>query len=97
MDSTVNDFWRLVWQEQSPGIVMLTKTFDYIRVMSSHYWPPLRREDVYGQLRVRLLEEETTATFVRRRLHLTMLGSGETRWSEKIFLLYAADIFWSER
>lgn len=29
---TVTDFWRMVWQENACCIVMLTKTFDFIRV-----------------------------------------------------------------
>jgi len=28
----VTDFWRMVWQEKASCIVMLTKTFDFIKV-----------------------------------------------------------------
>jgi hypothetical protein len=31
-ENTVTDFWRMVWQEKASCIVMLTKTFDFIRV-----------------------------------------------------------------
>lgn len=31
-ETTVNDFWRMVWQEKASCIVMLTKTFDFIKV-----------------------------------------------------------------
>jgi len=31
-ENTVTEFWRMVWQEQASCIVMLTKTFDFIRV-----------------------------------------------------------------
>jgi protein tyrosine phosphatase len=34
-EATVNDFWRMVWQESASCIVMLTKTFDFIRVCIS--------------------------------------------------------------
>lgn len=32
MENTVTEFWRMVWQEQASCIVMLTKTFDFIKV-----------------------------------------------------------------
>lgn len=32
MENTVTEFWRMVWQEKASCIVMLTKTFDFIRV-----------------------------------------------------------------
>ena len=51
--------------------MMLTKTFDYIRVMSSHYWPSYTREETYGDIRVRLVEEEALASCVKRRLVVT--------------------------
>lgn len=35
MENTVTEFWRMVWQEQASCIVMLTKTFDFIRVKES--------------------------------------------------------------
>lgn len=32
-EETVIDFWRLVWHEKASCIVMLTKTFDFIKVI----------------------------------------------------------------
>lgn len=32
IENTVTEFWRMVWQEQASCIVMLTKTFDFIKV-----------------------------------------------------------------
>ena len=33
------EFWQLIWQERSPAVVMLTKTYELIKVMSACYWP----------------------------------------------------------
>ena len=78
MDNTVSDFWRMVWQEQSGTVVMLTKTFDYIRVMCAHYWPPsLNREEMFADIGVTLCEESKYASFVRRRIRL--VRNGEVR------------------
>jgi hypothetical protein len=32
METTIGDFWRMVWQERASCIVMVTRTFDFIRV-----------------------------------------------------------------
>ena len=47
-EETVNDFWRLVWQENVSAIIMLTKTFDFTKVIMI-WWLPLtlEREPVY--------------------------------------------------
>ncbi|ODM95357.1 Receptor-type tyrosine-protein phosphatase kappa, partial [Orchesella cincta] len=39
LEETVCDFWRMVWQKHVSCIIMLTKTFDFIRVMCHQYWP----------------------------------------------------------
>lgn len=31
-EETVVSFWRMIWQERAAAIVMLTKTFDFIKV-----------------------------------------------------------------
>ncbi len=28
MDNSVDDFWRMIWEQKSPTIVMLTKLFE---------------------------------------------------------------------
>jgi protein tyrosine phosphatase len=34
IENTVGDFWRMVWQKNVSCIIMLTKTFDFIKVTS---------------------------------------------------------------
>jgi protein tyrosine phosphatase len=74
LESTVTDFWLMVWQEQCPGIVMLTKTFDYIRVMCVQYWPTSRREEQYGDLRVSVTQELCYASYIQRTIRLVKHG-----------------------
>ncbi|KAE9553035.1 hypothetical protein FO519_003754 [Halicephalobus sp. NKZ332] len=38
-DSTISDFWRLVWQEDIDCIVMLTQLVEGLRSKCSPYWP----------------------------------------------------------
>ena len=35
-ETTIGDFWRMVWQERASCIVMVTRTFDFIRVKFWH-------------------------------------------------------------
>ena len=61
------DFWRMVWQERASCIVMVTRTFDFIRVMCVQYWPAAKnREEVYGGVGVTVETEEQLANFMIR-------------------------------
>ena len=71
--------------------MMLTKTFDYIRVMCAQYWPAsLHREEEYcyengDGFRVTVKEELHYASYIHRRM-LLRRGT-EQRQVVKIFLL----------
>lgn len=71
-EETVDDFWRMVWEQKSFVIVMLTKVFDFIKVMCNQYWPvELKKPERHGNLMVTLLYEEPLADFVIRTIKLT--------------------------
>lgn len=73
-ENTVEDFWRMVWEQKSFVIAMLTKAFDFIRVMCEQYWPvELNKPERYNNLEVTLLHEEPFADFVIRTIRLTKL------------------------
>ena len=38
-DNTVNDWWRIIWDENVPIIVMLTKLVEQGKAKSKQYWP----------------------------------------------------------
>ena len=76
-ESTMPDFWRMVWQERASCIVMVTRTFDFIRVMCVQYWPAAKnREEVYGGVGVTVETEEQLANFMIR--YETCLAQGVT-------------------
>ena len=73
-ESTMPDFWRMVWQERASCIVMVTRTFDFIRVMCVQYWPAAKnREEVYGGVGVTVESEEQLANFMIRNNDITIL------------------------
>ena len=58
------DFWRMAWNEKSSVIVMLTQTFECIKVMSAQYWPnKLGHTEKYGEFSVTLVQEDTFADY----------------------------------
>ncbi|XP_059351234.1 receptor-type tyrosine-protein phosphatase mu-like isoform X1 [Daphnia carinata] len=74
-ERTVSDFWRLVWQVHASCIVMLTKTFDFIKVMCVQYWPASKgKEEVYDGITVSYNHEEQLANFVIRNFKITKEG-----------------------
>jgi len=74
-ESTMPDFWRMVWQEKASCIVMVTRTFDFIRVMCVQYWPAAKnREEVYGGVGITVESEEQLANFMIRTIRLSKDG-----------------------
>lgn len=74
-EGTIPDFWRMVWQMNTRMIIMLTKTFDFIKVMCVQYWPANKGTfDEYFGIKVELLSEEELANFQMRTLKVSKAG-----------------------
>ncbi|KAK7460720.1 hypothetical protein BaRGS_00038866 [Batillaria attramentaria] len=53
LHSTMNDFWRMVWEHRVPIIVMLTQTVERGQIKCEKYWPSEHGEDrQYGEIMV---------------------------------------------
>uniref|UniRef100_A0A8C0XS68 protein-tyrosine-phosphatase n=1 Tax=Castor canadensis TaxID=51338 RepID=A0A8C0XS68_CASCN len=74
---TVYDFWRMVWQEQSACIVMVTNLVEVGRVKCYKYWPD--DTEVYGDFKVTCVEMEPLAEYVVRTFTLERRGYSEIR------------------
>ena len=54
----------MVWNEKSSVIVMLTQTFECIKVMSAQYWPnKIGQTEKYGEFSLTLVQEDTFADY----------------------------------
>uniref|UniRef100_A0A673I956 Receptor-type tyrosine-protein phosphatase kappa n=1 Tax=Sinocyclocheilus rhinocerous TaxID=307959 RepID=A0A673I956_9TELE len=71
---TVYDFWRMIWQEQSACIVMVT---NLVEVKCYKYWPD--DAEVYGDFKVTFVEVEPLAEYVVRTFTLERRGFNEVR------------------
>ncbi|KAG5855891.1 hypothetical protein ANANG_G00001760 [Anguilla anguilla] len=74
---TVYDFWRMVWQEQSACVVMVTNLVEVGRVKCYKYWPD--DAELYGDFKVTFMEVEPLAEYVVRTFTLERRGFNELR------------------
>ncbi|CAB3364623.1 Hypothetical predicted protein [Cloeon dipterum] len=89
MEEIVYDFWRLVWQEHASCIVMLTKTFDFIRVMCVQYWPAsMTKSETYGDITIRVTQEEELANFRIRTIHISRNFGPDKPVEERVLLQF---------
>ncbi|XP_029470464.1 receptor-type tyrosine-protein phosphatase S isoform X2 [Rhinatrema bivittatum] len=78
LPETFGDFWRMVWEQRSATIVMMTKLEEKSRIKCDQYWPS-RGTDTYGMIQVTLLDTIELATFCVRTFSLHKNGSSEKR------------------
>ncbi|XP_054645993.1 tyrosine-protein phosphatase non-receptor type 11b isoform X2 [Dunckerocampus dactyliophorus] len=77
LQNTVNDFWKMVHQENTHVIVMTTKEMERGRSKCVRYWPKLHATMEFGRLQVRNLEERTAQDYILRKLEVTRLDRRE--------------------
>ncbi|XP_059138093.1 receptor-type tyrosine-protein phosphatase H [Peromyscus eremicus] len=75
---TVGDFWRLVWEQQSHTLVMLTNCMESGRVKCEHYWPLDAQPCTHGQLQVTVINEDMKENWTVRDLQLFHVGEKQT-------------------
>ncbi|XP_070183794.1 receptor-type tyrosine-protein phosphatase epsilon-like [Littorina saxatilis] len=78
-DNTVDDLWRMVWQEGVTDIVMLTNIKEGKKSKCYEYWPAQGDRLTTGHMEVTGVEEETRAHFVIRTFDLKQSEGSETR------------------
>ncbi|XP_041646952.1 receptor-type tyrosine-protein phosphatase C isoform X2 [Cheilinus undulatus] len=70
-DETVGDFWRMVWEQQSSIIVMVTRCEEGNRVKCAQYWPSTVQEaEIFEEFIVKLNSEDNCPDYTIRRLSL---------------------------
>uniref|UniRef100_A0A3Q3F930 protein-tyrosine-phosphatase n=1 Tax=Kryptolebias marmoratus TaxID=37003 RepID=A0A3Q3F930_KRYMA len=75
---TFGDFWRMVWEQRTASVVMMTRLEEKSRIKCDQYWPS-RGTETYGMIQVTLLDTMELATFCVRTLSLHKSGSSERR------------------
>ncbi|NXS56836.1 PTPRV phosphatase, partial [Brachypteracias leptosomus] len=70
LKKTIDDFWRLVWEQNVCNIIMLTVCMENGRVLCDHYWPSESAPVSYGQVRVHLLMQSSSEEWTMREFKL---------------------------
>ncbi|XP_072904510.1 receptor-type tyrosine-protein phosphatase delta-like isoform X24 [Hemitrygon akajei] len=78
LPETFGDFWRMIWEQRSAIVVMMTKLEERSRVKCDQYWPS-RGTETLGLIQVTLQDTVELATYCVRTLTLDKIGSSEKR------------------
>ncbi|XP_026182736.1 receptor-type tyrosine-protein phosphatase O isoform X2 [Mastacembelus armatus] len=70
LPETRNDFWKMVLQQKSPIVVMLTQCNERRRVKCDHYWPFTDEPVMYGEISVEMLSEIECPEWIIRKFRL---------------------------
>ncbi|CAL8292346.1 unnamed protein product [Lota lota] len=77
MQETVFDFWRMIWQENTAAIVMVTNLVEVGRVKCCKYWPD--DTEIYGDMKITLIETQLLSEYVVRTFAVEKRGVHEIR------------------
>ncbi|XP_067272158.1 receptor-type tyrosine-protein phosphatase C isoform X3 [Pseudorasbora parva] len=70
-DETIDDFWRMVWEQKSSIIVMVTRCEEGNKIKCAQYWPSLDREtEIFEDFVVKIRSEEHCPDYIIRYLVL---------------------------
>ncbi|KAF5281454.1 hypothetical protein FQR65_LT14688 [Abscondita terminalis] len=87
MDTTVNDFWRLIWEQNLELILMLTNLEEYSKTKCAKYWPDKdENSKFFGNINVSHIQETRYSDFIVRELRISKEVSG--REEERVISQY---------
>ncbi|KAL6263148.1 hypothetical protein P5V15_005948 [Pogonomyrmex californicus] len=91
IESTVTDFWRMIWEQQCKVIIMLTDLVENEVEKCTEYIPPSEVTDchrLYGDFQVTLKKRETKEKYAISTLHLKNLENNTFREVFHIWYLW---------
>jgi len=67
---TINDFWQMVYQENSKIIVMTSNRVERGRNKCARYWPKLNETNTYGKYEVTNMHKDKAHSYILRQFKL---------------------------
>lgn len=85
METTVNDFWRMIWEQHLEIIIMLTNLEEYNKTKCARYWPDKQDSAQFGEITVTYSLESKFSDYLIRELkvnyiHVTALRKNVTNF-----------------
>ncbi|XP_050023209.1 receptor-type tyrosine-protein phosphatase T-like [Dermacentor andersoni] len=74
--TTLTDFWRMVWQEGCCKVIMLTNLKEQEKTKCEQYWPETSQK--YGKFVVTLMKTDTQVDFVVREFEVSLENKPRT-------------------
>ena len=68
LSKTLIDFWRLMWQEHVPTIVMVTNLKELDKVKCHQYWPDVGSSQHYGPFVVTSTDQQVYTDYIIRQM-----------------------------
>uniref|UniRef100_UPI003AAF47AE receptor-type tyrosine-protein phosphatase H-like n=1 Tax=Centroberyx gerrardi TaxID=166262 RepID=UPI003AAF47AE len=79
LPSTVNDFWRMIWEQSVKGVVMVTNCTEGRRAKCEQYWPLDYTPCLYGELLVTIQSEQREPDWTLREFGVKNRQTSEER------------------
>ncbi|KAL3051374.1 hypothetical protein OYC64_001598 [Pagothenia borchgrevinki] len=79
LPTTVNDFWRMIWEQRVRGIVMVTNCTEGGRTKCERYWPADSTPVPHGELIVTLRSEQQEPDWTLREFRVKNRNNSEER------------------
>lgn len=79
LSNTIQDFWNMIWQENTRVIVMTTKEIERGKKKCEKYWPDPTQTKEWGSSKVTCLSETSTADYTLREFLLSWRGQDERK------------------
>nr|XP_036860605.1 receptor-type tyrosine-protein phosphatase C [Manis javanica] len=71
-DETVDDFWRMIWEQKATVIVMVTRCEEGNRNKCAEYWPSVEQGTrAFGDIIVKVTEYKRCPDYIIQKLNIT--------------------------
>ncbi|XP_072568765.1 receptor-type tyrosine-protein phosphatase H-like isoform X2 [Paramormyrops kingsleyae] len=79
LPNTVNDFWRMIWEHDVKGVVMVTNCNEGGKVKCEQYWSEISLPQTYGNLAVTVTSEHKDIDWTQREFSVRNMMTSEVR------------------